>query len=97
MSHETLNADSLISILVYIIIQSKQANLASHLKIITNYINRDDLNSGLGYSLASIEACLHFIEKCNIKRSSGVRVSETELSLWLSLQNYFEQITNIDL
>jgi hypothetical protein len=58
---EALNADSLISILVYIIIQSRQGNLASHLKLITNYINRDDLNSGLGYSLASIEACLQFI------------------------------------
>lgn len=95
--HEPLNADSLISILVYIIIQSKQGSLTSHLKLITNYINRDDLNSGLGYSLASVEACLQFIEKGNIKRSNGVKVTESELSLWLSLQNYFEQITSIDL
>jgi hypothetical protein len=92
-----LNADSLISILVYIIVQSKQGNLVSHLKLIGNYINKSDLTSGMNYSLSSIEACLQFIEKGNIRRSNGVKVSESELSLWLSLQNYFEQITSVDL
>jgi hypothetical protein len=50
----------------------------------------------MGYSLVSIEACLQFIEKGNIKRSNGVTVPESDLSLWMSLQNYFETSNNKD-
>jgi hypothetical protein len=87
-----LDADNAIAILLYILVQSEQSQLLTHLNIVYNFLSKESLEGSLKFCLDTVKVCLQFLEKGNIKRSKGFNVEENDLLLWINTKNYFENI-----
>ncbi|KAG5984634.1 hypothetical protein E4U55_003967 [Claviceps digitariae] len=76
----TVNADTLVSLLLYVIIRSQVRNLNARLLYIRNFIFIDDVDSGeMGYALSTFEAVLAYLAL----DSTGLRrASRRNKSLW---------------
>ena len=53
-----MDADSAISILLYILVQASQNQLLFHVLCIENFVRKEVLEGGSGYCLATLKACL---------------------------------------
>ncbi|KAG6005524.1 hypothetical protein E4U21_007850 [Claviceps maximensis] len=76
----TVNADTLVSLLLYVVIRSQVRNLNARLLYIRNFIFIDDIDSGeMGYALSTFEAVLAYLAL----DSTGLRrASRRNKSLW---------------
>ncbi|KAG5929663.1 hypothetical protein E4U42_005095 [Claviceps africana] len=76
----TVNADTLVSLLLYVVIRSQVRNLHARLLYIRNFIFIDDVDSGeMGYALSTFEAVLAYLAL----DSTGLRrASRRNKSLW---------------
>jgi ankyrin repeat protein len=76
----TVNADTLVSFLLYVVIRSQVRHLQARLIYIRNFIFIDDVDSGeLGYALSTFEAVLTYL----IMDSAGLRrASRRNKALW---------------
>lgn len=76
----TVNADSLVSFLLYVVIRSHVRNLQARLIYVRNFIFIDDVESGeLGYALSTFEAVLAYL----VLDSAGLRrASRRNKALW---------------
>lgn len=76
----TVNADTLVSLLLYVVIRSQVRNLQARLGYIRNFIFVDDVDSGeLGYALSTFEAVLAYLSM----DSAGLRrASRKNKALW---------------
>lgn len=76
----TVNADTLVSLLLYVVIRSQVRNLQARLGYIRNFIFVDDVDSGeLGYALSTFEAVLAYLSM----DSAGLRrASRKNRALW---------------
>ncbi|KAJ6782613.1 hypothetical protein PWT90_00166 [Aphanocladium album] len=76
----TVNADTLVSLLLYVVIRSSVRNLQARLGYIRNFIFVDDVDSGeLGYALSTFEAVLAYLSM----DSAGLRrASRKNKALW---------------
>ncbi|KAG6120274.1 hypothetical protein E4U13_006770 [Claviceps humidiphila] len=76
----TVNADTLVSLLLYVVIRSQVRNLHARLSYIRNFIFIDDVDSGeMGYALSTFEAVLAYLAL----DSTGLRrASRRNKSLW---------------
>ncbi|EGX96080.1 VPS9 domain protein [Cordyceps militaris CM01] len=76
----TVNADTLVSLLLYVVIRSGVRNLQARLGYVRNFIFVDDVDSGeLGYALNTFEAVLLYLAT----DSSGLRrASRKNKALW---------------
>lgn len=76
----TVNADTLVSMLLYVVIRSQVRNLQARLGYIRNFIFVDDVDSGeLGYALSTFEAVLAYL----VMDSAGLRrASRKNRALW---------------
>ncbi|GAO19566.1 hypothetical protein UVI_02039170 [Ustilaginoidea virens] len=76
----TVNADTLVSLLLYVVIRSKVRNLQARLSYIRNFIFIDDVDSGeMGYALSTFEAVLAYL----VSDSAGLRrASRRNKALW---------------
>lgn len=76
----TVNADTLVSLLLYVVIRSSVRNLQARLGYIRNFIFVDDVDSGeLGYALSTFEAVLAYLSL----DSAGLRrASRKNKALW---------------
>lgn len=76
----TVNADTLVSLLLYVVIRSQVRNLHARLSYIRNLIFIDDVDSGeMGYALSTFEAVLAYLAF----DSAGLRrASRRNKSLW---------------
>lgn len=76
----TVNADTLVSLLLYVVIRSQVRHLNARLSYIRNFIFIDDVDSGeLGYALSTFEAVLTYLSM----DSSGLRrASRRNKALW---------------
>ncbi|KHN98622.1 VPS9 domain protein [Metarhizium album ARSEF 1941] len=69
----TINADTLVSLLLYIVIRSQVRNLRARLAYIRNFIFIDDVDSGeMGYALSTFEAVLAYLalDSAGLRRAS---------------------------
>ncbi|KAK5996649.1 hypothetical protein PT974_01987 [Cladobotryum mycophilum] len=76
----TVNADTLVSLLLYVVIRSQVRNLQARLSYIRNFIFVEDVDSGeMGYALSTFEAVLAYLAM----DSSGLRrASRRNKALW---------------
>ncbi|KAK2609074.1 hypothetical protein QQS21_002444 [Conoideocrella luteorostrata] len=76
----TVNADTLVSLLLYVVIRSQVRNLQARLLYIRNFIFIDDVESGeMGYALSTFEAVLAYLTL----DSTGLRrASRRNKALW---------------
>ncbi|KAM3472976.1 hypothetical protein MY8738_008605 [Beauveria namnaoensis] len=76
----TVNADTLVSMLLYVVIRASVRNLQARLGYIRNFIFVDDVDSGeLGYALSTFEAVLAYLSM----DSAGLRrASRKNKALW---------------
>ncbi|KAG6029809.1 hypothetical protein E4U41_000270 [Claviceps citrina] len=81
----TVNADTLVSLLLYVIIRSQVRNLHARLLYIRNFIFIDDVDSGeMGYALSTFEAVLAYLAL----DSTGLRrASRRNKALWDAAKN----------
>ncbi|KAI9158854.1 hypothetical protein HJFPF1_06853 [Paramyrothecium foliicola] len=81
----TINADTLVSLLLYVVIRSQVRNLQARLTYVRNFIFVDDVESGeLGYALSTFEAVLTYL----VLDSSGLRrASRKNKTLWDAVKN----------
>ncbi|KAL8325567.1 hypothetical protein RB597_008702 [Gaeumannomyces tritici] len=76
----TINADTLVSLLLFVIIRSRVHQLQARLSYIRHFIFIDDVENGeMGYALSTLEAVLVYLD-----RDSGAlrRSSRRNQSLW---------------
>lgn len=69
----TVNADTLVSLLLYVVIRSQVRHLQAHLVYIRNFIFIDDVDSGeMGYALSTFEAVLAYLalDSAGLRRAS---------------------------
>ncbi|PNY25764.1 Uncharacterized protein TCAP_04304 [Tolypocladium capitatum] len=76
----TVNADTLVSLLLYVVIRSQVRNLQARLIYVRNFIFVDDVDSGeMGYALSTFEAVLTYL----VMDSAGLRkASRRNKALW---------------
>ncbi|KAF4978919.1 hypothetical protein FZEAL_4805 [Fusarium zealandicum] len=76
----TVNADTLVSFLLYVVIRSQVKQLQARLIYVRNFIFIDDVDSGeLGYALSTFEAVLAYL----VLDSAGLRrASRRNKTLW---------------
>ncbi|KAJ4257417.1 hypothetical protein NW762_008540 [Fusarium torreyae] len=76
----TINADTLVSFLLYVVIRSQVKQLQARLIYVRNFIFIDDVDSGeLGYALSTFEAVLAYL----VLDSAGLRrASKKNKALW---------------
>ncbi|POR32042.1 Uncharacterized protein TPAR_07744 [Tolypocladium paradoxum] len=76
----TVNADTLVSLLLYVVIRSQVRNLQARLIYVRNFIFVDDVDSGeMGYALSTFEAVLAYL----VMDSAGLRrASRRNKALW---------------
>ncbi|KAH8893696.1 hypothetical protein GQ53DRAFT_793278 [Thozetella sp. PMI_491] len=76
----TVNADTLVSLLLYVVIRSQIKHLGARLIYIRHFIFIDDVDSGeIGYALSTFEAVLSYLDR----DSSGLRrASRRNKALW---------------
>lgn len=76
----TVNADTLVSLLLYVVIRSQVRNLQARLAYIRNFIFVEDVDSGeMGYALSTFEAVLSYLAT----DSAGLRkASRRNKALW---------------
>lgn len=76
----TVNADTLVSLLLYVVIRSQVKNLQARLIYVRNFIFVDDVDSGeMGYALSTFEAVLTYLTM----DSAGLRkASRKNKALW---------------
>lgn len=81
-SSSPMNADSLVSLLLLVVIRSQVFHLQTRLAYMRNFIFIDDVESGeLGYALSTFEAVLQYIST----DSGGLRMaSRRNKRLWLA-------------
>ncbi|OAA53059.1 VPS9 domain protein [Cordyceps fumosorosea ARSEF 2679] len=81
----TVNADTLLSLLLYVVIRSGARNLQARLVYIRNFIFVEDVDHGeLGYALNTFDAALHYLST----DSSGLRrASRKNRALWEATKN----------
>lgn len=90
----TVNADTLVSLLLYVVIRSQVRHLQATLIYIRNFIFIDDVESGeLGYALSTFEAVLTYLAM----DSAGLRrASRRNKALWDATKNArMEELRNI--
>ena len=76
----TINADTLVSLLLYVVIKAQVKHLQARLIYIRHFIFIDDVDSGeLGYALSTFEAVLSYLDR----ESGGLRrASRRNKALW---------------
>ncbi|KAK4235522.1 hypothetical protein C8A03DRAFT_36633 [Achaetomium macrosporum] len=76
----TVNADTLVSLLLYVVIKAQIKHLQARLTYIHNFIFIDDVESGeMGYALSTFEAVLSYLDR----ESGGLRrASRRNRALW---------------
>ncbi|UKZ83096.1 hypothetical protein TrVFT333_010898 [Trichoderma virens FT-333] len=76
----TVNADTLVSLLLYVVIRSQAKNLQARLAYVRNFIFVEDVDSGeMGYALSTFEAVLAYL----FTDSAGLRrASKKNKALW---------------
>lgn len=76
----TVNADTLVSLLLYVVIRAQIKNLHARLSYIRNFIFVEDVDSGeMGYALSTFEAVLTYL----VSDSAGLRrASRRNKALW---------------
>lgn len=76
----TVNADTLVSLLLYVVIRAQIKNLHARVSYIRNFIFVEDVDSGeMGYALSTFEAVLTYL----VSDSAGLRrASRRNKSLW---------------
>ncbi|KAL2270170.1 hypothetical protein VTJ83DRAFT_2354 [Remersonia thermophila] len=76
----TINADTLVSLLLYVVIKAQVKHLQARLSYIRNFIFIDDVDSGeMGYALSTFEAVLTYLDR----DSAGLRrASRRNRDLW---------------
>jgi ankyrin repeat protein len=76
----TINADTLVSLLLYVVIKAQIKHLQARLIYIRHFIFIDDVDSGeMGYALSTFEAVLSYLNR----DSSGLRrASRRNKALW---------------
>ncbi|EQL02650.1 VPS9 domain protein [Ophiocordyceps sinensis CO18] len=76
----TVNADTLVSLLLYVVIRSQVRNLQARITYVRNFIFIDDVESGeMGYALSTFEAVLAYL----VMDSAGLRkASRRNRALW---------------
>lgn len=76
----TVNADTLVSLLLYVVIRAQVRNLQARLIYVRNFIFVDDVDSGeMGYALSTFEAVLTYL----VVDSAGLRrASRRNKALW---------------
>jgi hypothetical protein len=90
----TINADTLVSLLLYVVIRSQVRNLQARLTYVRNFIFVDDVESGeLGYALSTFEAVLTYL----VMDSSGLRrASRKNKAVWDAVKDgSFDQLKDI--
>jgi hypothetical protein len=90
----TVNADTLVSLLLYVVIRSQVRHLQARLAYIRSFIFIDDVDSGeLGYALSTFEAVLTYLAM----DSSGLRrASRRNKALWdATKKGNMEDLKNI--
>ncbi|KAI5462898.1 hypothetical protein BGZ63DRAFT_354046 [Mariannaea sp. PMI_226] len=81
----TVNADTLVSFLLFVVIRSQVKQLQARLIYVRNFIFIDDVDSGeLGYALSTFEAVLAYL----VLDSAGLRrASRRNKALWDAVKN----------
>ncbi|KAA6406912.1 MAG: hypothetical protein FRX48_09210 [Lasallia pustulata] len=81
----TMNADTLVSLLLVVVIRSQVRHLQARLTYMRNYIFIDDVESGeMGYALSTYEAVLSYLAKDSV----GLRkASRRNKKLWQATMN----------
>ena len=76
----TINADTLVSLVLYVVIKAQSKHLLARLSYIRHFIFIDDVDSGeIGYALSTFEAVLSYLDR----ESGGLRrASRRNKSLW---------------
>ncbi|PHH80850.1 hypothetical protein CDD80_6409 [Ophiocordyceps camponoti-rufipedis] len=76
----TANADTLVSLLLFVVIRSQIRNLQARITYVRNFIFIDDIESGeMGYALSTFEAVLAYL----LMDSSGLyKASRRNKALW---------------
>ncbi|RDA89488.1 hypothetical protein CP533_3306 [Ophiocordyceps camponoti-saundersi (nom. inval.)] len=76
----TANADTLVSLLLFVVIRSQVRNLQARVTYVRNFIFIDDIESGeLGYALSTFEAVMAYL----LMDSSGLyKASRRNKALW---------------
>jgi hypothetical protein len=76
----TINADTLVSLLLYVVIKAQIKHLQARLTYIRNFVFIDDVESGeMGYALSTFEAVLAYLDR----DSAGLRrASRRNRDLW---------------
>lgn len=76
----TINADTLVSLLLYVVIKAQIKHLQARLAYIRNFVFIDDVDSGeMGYALSTFEAVLSYLDR----ESGGLRrASRRNKALW---------------
>ncbi|KAK3941513.1 hypothetical protein QBC46DRAFT_100101 [Diplogelasinospora grovesii] len=76
----TINADTLVSLLLYVVIKAQIKHLQARLIYIRHFIFIDDVDSGeMGYALSTFEAVLSYLDR----ESGGLRrASRRNKALW---------------
>ncbi|KAK0733422.1 hypothetical protein B0T26DRAFT_669831 [Lasiosphaeria miniovina] len=79
----TINADTLVSLLLYVVIKAQIKHLQARLTYIRHFIFIDDVDSGeIGYALSTFEAVLSYLDR----ESGGLRrASRRNKALWDSV------------
>lgn len=70
----TVNADTLVSLLLYVVIRSQVRNLQARISYVRNFIFVDDVESGeMGYALSTFEAVLAYLvmDSAGLRKASG--------------------------
>ncbi|KAI9775849.1 MAG: hypothetical protein M1835_005673 [Candelina submexicana] len=81
----TVNADTLVSLLLIVVIRSQIRHLHARLLYIRHYIFIDDVESGqMGYTLSTFEACLSYLteESRDLRKASRINTK-----LWEATKN----------
>ncbi|KAJ6445493.1 VPS9 domain-containingprotein [Purpureocillium lavendulum] len=90
----TVNADTLVSLLLYVVIRSQVKNLQARLIYVRNFIFVDDVDSGeMGYALSTFEAVLAYLTM----DSAGLRkASRKNKALWEATKHgHLDELRNI--
>ncbi|KAK3394659.1 hypothetical protein B0H63DRAFT_426587 [Podospora didyma] len=76
----TINADTLVSLLLYVVIKAQIKHLQARLVYIRHFVFIDDVDSGeMGYALSTFEAVLSYLDR----ESGGLRrASRRNKALW---------------
>ena len=80
----TINADTLVSLLLYVVIKAQIKHLQARLAYVRYYIFMDDVDSGeMGYALSTFEAVMSYLDR----ESGGLRrASRRNKALWDAVQ-----------